>query len=148
MEGLIILYIIARWFDSINAKKALLICSVVYAISWLYFTLILSSLFKFNEFENAIKSVLIIIASATLVLKLSLHSTEQIYQDFRFWVLISFMFDFSINLVIFCTANFVFENQENVTKFSWPIHSVTTIFSNILLMIGYLWYYRKENSYS
>jgi hypothetical protein len=147
-EGFVLFFVIGRWFDSEKAFKITMVLFTLYAIYWGYSTFIIGSIFTFNTTERTVKGIMLIFLSGFLLTRLATHEEIIVSRDYRFWIAFAILFYFSLTLIIFGTANLLFEDHLSVIYYTWIIHSIINIISNLLFAYGFVCYYRKMNSYS
>ncbi len=146
-EGFVFCYLMGRWSDS----KRMFIVSIslffLYLLYWLYSTFIGGSLFGFNSHEKTIKGLMLIFLSGSLLIRISMDESIIMLSDYRFWITSAILIYFSVTLIVFSTATFGFEDHHRAMNYSWVIHSVINIISNLLFAYGFVWHYRKMNSF-
>jgi hypothetical protein len=147
VEAFVLFYIIGKWFNSSRMFKAAIFLFALYGLYWFYTTFITSSIFDFNSKEKTVKGILLIFLSGFLLFRLAENEEIKLISDYRLWITFAILFYFSLTLIVFTTANFLLTDHTKAMQYSWAIHSVTNIISNLLFAFGYLCYYRKTNSY-
>jgi len=148
LEGFVICYVIGKWFESPKMFRVSMVLFTVYFCYWIYTAMMTISLMEFNNYEKTVKGLIFIFLSAILLVRLSRDESIMIQRDYRFWIAAAVLVYFSATLIVFSTANVFLQDHHRAMEYSWLIHSVVNIAGNILLASGFIWYYRRMNSYT
>jgi hypothetical protein len=143
IEAAVYLFICARWLHSEKLFRSVMVLFVLYFLFWIYTTFVSGSFTEFNDKEKTLKGILLVLISGYLLIRISQEETIYLTRDYRFWVLSGILLYFLIGVIVFTTANYVLENHVKAMYYSWSIHSVINIISNLLFAYGFLCYYRK-----
>jgi hypothetical protein len=146
IEAFTFCFVIGKWFNSKKMFRLAILLFILYFVYWLYSVLMNGDIFKFNGAEKSVKAFVLIFLSGCLLVRLSSHEETPILENYRFWIAAAIMIYFSITLVVYCTEAFLIDGK-GASYYTWIIHSVTNIVSNFLIAFGFLWYYRKMNSF-
>jgi hypothetical protein len=142
IEGFIFCYVIMKWSESRSFFLTGAILFSVYFLFWWYSGFISGTIFNLNGEEKTVKAFMLLFLSGYFLIRLSTNENVIMMEDYRFWISCALMLYFSVTIIVFCTETFLV-NGYNVSYYSWIIHSVTNIISNLLFAFGFIWYYRK-----
>jgi hypothetical protein len=94
---------------------------------------------EFNEYFLAIKSIILILLSGTLLFYLSQNSFN-LPSNPRFWICLGVLVYFTINIAVFSSYFIPVEVGGNLKtalgKYSWLIHNFINVIANLLFAIG------------
>jgi hypothetical protein len=148
IEGIFFILLLYLWSKSKVFKRFMIFSMIAFIVFWIETTFIRSSIFVFQDNEKTLKCIIMIFGSCYILTHYAIESTSIIYYEYKFWMITSIMFYFTLTLVVFATSNIILENNTAAYDITYPIHSVVNIITNIFFFIGYLCYIRKVNSYS
>lgn len=137
-EGLIL---IAFFYRVINEKEfyiPALFLSFSYLIYGLYTTFIDPGPESYNSNFRTGESLILQAISAYSLIKISKKEDINLTKDTSFWLSSGIFIYFSVNLVIFFTATFLFEDKVYTMSKTWIIHSIINIIANIIFTFGLL----------
>lgn len=137
-EGLIL---IAFFYRIINEKEfyfPAIFLSFSYMIYGMYTTFIDPGPASYNSNFRTGESLILQAISAYSLIKISKKEDIQLTKDSTFWIASGIFIYFSVNLVIFFTATFLFEDKIYTMSKTWIIHSIINIIANIIFTFGLL----------
>jgi hypothetical protein len=146
VEAFTFCFVIGKWFNSKKMFLVAVLLFVLFFIYWIYSVLMNGDIFNFNGAEKSVKAFVLIFLSGCLLVRLSSSEETPILKNYRFWIAGAIMIYFSITLVVYCTEEFLIDGKV-ASYYTWIIHSITNIVSNFLIAFGFVWYYRKMNSF-
>ena len=120
--------------------KLLLVCVYIIVL-----VIIACSVFEihdnFNQFKIASRSIsmqglLITLLALYILLNKTLDAKKFLTQDHEFWFISAIVLYFSLSTVCFVTAEMPLHDSKFIRNFTWFINSISSIFSNILYLIG------------
>lgn len=126
--------IIARWLHSKKLRQFIIIFLAAYLPVWVFTTFFALDFYTFNHYARTIESFAFVFFSCFLLMAVSTDTSQVIFKNPKFWFGSALLIYFSVNLIVFGTFNYMSSVHGN----AWPIHSVTNIFANLLLAIGFL----------
>jgi hypothetical protein len=147
-EGFVLCYVLGKWLETRKIFLAAMILFSLYFIFWCLTTFGEQGIFEFNNKEMSFKSIILIFLSGYLLIRLSQEEDTFPLQNFKFWIASAVLIYFSVNLIVFATANFLLEDKFHAMHYSWTIHSIINIIANLLFAYGFLCYSPKINLYS
>ncbi len=131
-------FIIAQWLHSKKIRLFIFIFLPAYFIIWCVTTFMVLDFYMFNSYARTIESLVFVFLSCFLLIAVSTDTTQLIFKNPKFWFGSALLIYFSVNLIVFGTANYISSNQEQLMNNTWIIHSFTNIFANLLFAIGFL----------
>lgn len=146
-EGFALCYLIGKWFNSKPMFRIAMTLFVCFSFFWFYSIFISNGMYEFNSAEKTVKGIILIFLSGYLLILLSMDENLVIGTDYRFWISTAILFYFSMTLVVFSTANLFLDNHRAM-HYSWTIHSIINIITNLIFAYGFICYYRKTNSFT
>ncbi|MFM6976375.1 MAG: hypothetical protein ACKOW2_05975 [Sphingobacteriaceae bacterium] len=136
----ILQFYLLSYIYSIYLKKNIFIKVSVIVFSVL---IIINALFiqPFNQMQSwsdGLQSVLLIFYGIICHKYLLRHLSADESKDYMlFWVNMAFMFYFSLNLYIFFTSNYLFNNEtSDIVIIVWAFHNCFNVIKNVMLAVG------------
>ncbi len=144
-EAIILLYFLIKITGSKFLVKLFIFFIILYSFYWIYANYILWSIFQYNSTDKFIKGILLILSSGLTLLDYTFQTENDLRKSPLFWILGGIFFYFSLTLIIFSTANWIFDNSVPTMNLSWIVHSYIVTLTNILFTIGFLCTLHKNN---
>jgi hypothetical protein len=145
IEGSILIFILSSWNKYRLLKQAFNLALIIYVLFWIVTTLIINNIFHFNEVEKTAKGILLILISGIILMQNTRTESVKLFRSFVFWITSAILIYFSLTLIIFTTAIHLLNGNHEAMEYSWQIHSVVNILTNIFFANGLRWYYLRKN---
>lgn len=137
-EGLLFIYFFYLVYDEREFAIPALLLALVYFTYGLYTTFIDPGYLEYNGNFRAAESLMVQALTAYALIKISKEENLQLLQNPEFWISAGLFIYFSVNIAVFFTAEFLFENNVMLMRKTWLIHSVVNIFANLIFTFGLL----------
>lgn len=144
-EAILLLSLLTKIVSSNFKSKLFIVFEIIYTCYWIYINFILQSIFEYNTSDKFAKGALLIIASGMTLIDFTYNANEDLHKAPLFWLVGGIFFYFCLTLLIFSTANWVFDNSKPIMDLSWSVHGAVVVLANILFTIGFLCTSRKSN---
>lgn len=137
-EGLILITFFYMMYDESEFRIPAIILATVYVIYGCYTTFIDPGYMVYNSNYRAAESLMIQALTAYALLKISNQENLEVMKHAGFWISAGFFIYFSVNLVVFISATFLFADNIALMRKTWMIHSIVNIGANIIFTFGLL----------
>ncbi|MDQ3049770.1 MAG: hypothetical protein M3Q95_02675 [Bacteroidota bacterium] len=135
-EGLIFISFFYLVYDEKEFAIPAVLLALVYFAYGLFTTFVDPGYLEYNGNFRAAESLMIQALTAYALIKISKQENLQLLQNPEFWISAGLFIYFSVNIAVFFTAEFLFENNVMLMRKTWLIHSVVNIFANLIFTFG------------
>jgi hypothetical protein len=146
----IIILLLLRQFSKTKMlfSQAAIIFIIVYSIFWWFIYFIDGNLHSFNPTEKYIRSILVLIFCVWVLYQLASSPQESLTSDYKFWILIGILFYFATSGIVFASAKIILSGEKgSLMRYSWFIHFLISIITNLIFLFGLICFYRRKNYY-
>jgi hypothetical protein len=136
-------FIAGSWFFfeivfKLYAKRTFIVASVAYFT--VLILLIVSGIQDFKQYQNlawTVEAMIFIIYSIGYFIYLFINlPNRQFGVASSVWFCFGFFFYFTMNLILFVLADWIFAQESNTSNMIWSLHNVVNIMKNIIFSIG------------
>jgi hypothetical protein len=135
-EGLLLITFFYFIYAEHEFRIPAFILAAVYLIYGCYSSFIDPGPAVYNSNFRAGESLMVQALSAYALIKISRQEDLQLTVNPGFWITSGFFLYFSVNIAVFLTATFLFENNTSMMKKTWLIHSIVNIGANLIFTFG------------
>lgn len=136
IEGLLL---IGFYYLSYREKEFLgpaILIAVAYFLYGLYSTIIDPGPWIYNANFRAGESLMVQMLSAYSLIRISKEEDIQPLNHPGFWISTGFFIYFFVNISVFITGTVLFEDNNQLMKSTWFIHSYTNMLVNVIFAYG------------
>ena len=135
-EGLILIIFFYLIYNESEFHIPAIIIATVYVVYGCYSTFIDPGYMIYNGNYRAGESLMIQALTAYALIKISREEDLKLMNNPGFWISAALFIYFSVNIAVFITATFLFENNVTLMKKTWMIHSIVNIGANLIFTFG------------
>lgn len=129
VEYIILLVLLSRWTQYIIAKKIFYTLIILFITLWIFSKFTFESLKLVDTWTSSISCTVLTISFAYMILEMVSSIEILIIKDYRFWIIVGFLFYFSTSLILYGLSNQIL---------GWGFESISDIISKGLIIIGLL----------
>ncbi len=129
-----------KWF-----RVVAVMLLVIYLFFWFY-SIITLGIDSYAGGAYTMKSIFMMILLSGILIDISFDLSIPVYKNYKFWIGISLLFYYSIGVVLWSTA-FLPIGDYVIQYYSWNIHAVLSIFTNLLVTYGLITFVRWKAIY-
>jgi hypothetical protein len=138
VEYICVMSIVLFWQESQIMRWIFISLLVLYILFWFCAKLTFEPLNGLYSITSSVSQVILVLgAGYTLFIVIGNH-TQPLLSHQRFWVLLSFVLNYTCILMPLALAGVLFDQLGDSLTSLWSINWTVTIFSNILFTIGFL----------
>ena len=139
VEFVFIMSIIFTWQESLKMKRFVLMLMLLYMLFWVIAKLTFEPLKGLYTFTASTSQVLLIIGAETSLFFLVGNRVQPIMNDYRFWVLLSFVVYYAGTLLVLTSRGILLQFSLEIIYLAAYIDWSLKILFNILFTIGFLY---------
>ena len=138
IEYILIMYIITIWQESRKLKRLFKVLMLGYIMFWIIAKLTFEPLNGLYTFTASTSQVLLIIGAEVSLFYLVGNRIQPILNDYRFWVLLSFVVYYAGTLLVLTSRGVLLQFSSEIIFLAASIDWGLKILFNILFTIGFL----------
>lgn len=147
LEYLVYAYMLFMWPANKLVSFSIVISAVIYSILWYWTTFNIMGFQEYNFYIRMLNAVLMVLFSGILLVNISDFTKKHMLNDARFWMGVSWIMFFSINIIIYVFAGIIMNGKGESSVIGIEIKSLANIIEYILFAIALVCSSTKRKSF-
>ena len=138
VEYLVYSYMIFIWLNNKNVLLLIILASLFISVFWFWTTFNIMGFEQYNFYFRMVQSVFMVFFSGILFVNISDFTKKGKFRDAKFWMAISWLMFFSINVIVYVFSGLILKKMNQLTLIGTSIKSAINIFEYLLFAVALL----------
>lgn len=145
IDSVILLFLLHQYATELKMKRVLVVSGLLYAGFWMMMNFSLYALSVFSTEDKSVKCILFILLTSWILFRISTETRQPVLRNYKFWLLTGLIMYFSSAFILFVTATWMIEEENSpLMRYTWDIHALITILTNLILGYSFICFYRQR----